>query len=105
MSLFSVAKCVPNYYIVMLLNSEIIFDYYREFINCTVNIQINDIRQLPIMIPSKEQLNSCYKEFKKAVALKKEYFNNTIEDKKINNELSETEEKLNKFTTNLYYFV
>lgn len=51
MSLISVVTAIPNFYFVILLNSELLFGYYREFINVTVNIQINDIRQLPIIIP------------------------------------------------------
>ena len=34
------------------------FEFYREFINCSVNIQINDIRQVPIIIPSPQQLRN-----------------------------------------------
>ena len=48
MSLMPIVKTISSYYIIALLNSNLIFDYYREFINCTVNIQINDIRQVPI---------------------------------------------------------
>jgi hypothetical protein len=59
MSLSSIVDYLPNYYIVTLLNSELLFDYYREYINCTVNIQINDIRQLPIIIPTNKQLDIC----------------------------------------------
>ncbi|SZD72667.1 Eco57I restriction-modification methylase [Candidatus Ornithobacterium hominis] len=59
MSLSSIVNEVPNYFIVTLLNSELLFDYYREFINVTVNIQINDIRQLPIIIPNKNELLKC----------------------------------------------
>jgi hypothetical protein len=59
MSFSSIINAVPNYYLVILLNSELLFDYYREYINCTVNFQINDIRQLPILMPTNEQLNTC----------------------------------------------
>jgi len=55
MSLCSLVENLPNNYFVSILNSNLIFDYYREFINCTVNIQINDIRQLPIIIPNESQ--------------------------------------------------
>ncbi len=58
MSLMPIVKTISPYYIIALLNSNLIFDYYREFINCTVNIQINDIRQVPIKIPSDIQLET-----------------------------------------------
>lgn len=53
MSLYAV-DVLSNKYIIALLNSNVLFDYYREFINCSVNIQINDIKQLPIIIPTEE---------------------------------------------------
>jgi hypothetical protein len=105
MSLLSVSDLVPNFYIVTLLNSEILFDYYREFINCTVNIQINDIRQLPIIIPRKDQLNICDKEFKKAVDLKKKYLNGFLQEYDMDYELTAIEYDLNEFAGKLYYSV
>ena len=53
MSLYAI-DLLSNKFIVALLNSNVLFDYYREFINCSVNIQVNDIKQLPIIIPTKE---------------------------------------------------
>ena len=65
MSLTSVIDNIPNFYFITLLNSNLLFDYYREFINCTVNIQINDIRQLPIIIPNNKQIEKFKKLFDK----------------------------------------
>ena len=62
---------IPNLYFVILLNSNLIFDYYREFINCTVNIQINDIRKLPVIIPDATQLEFCKKIFDNILQIKK----------------------------------
>lgn len=71
MSLMTLVEGIPNLYFVILLNSNLIFDYYREFINCTVNIQINDIRKLPVIIPNKVQLEFCKKIFDKILKIKK----------------------------------
>lgn len=46
------------------------FDYYREFINCTVNIQINDLRQLPVVIPTSNEIASIVQLFKKILVQK-----------------------------------
>jgi methylase of polypeptide subunit release factors len=105
MSLSSICDLVPNFYLVVLLNSEILFDYYREFINCSVNIQINDIRQLPIIIPTQKQLNGFKKEFEKAVNLKKEYFNGHFKEIDIDYKLAGIEHNMNKFVENLYYSI
>ena len=87
MSLSSIIDKVPNYYLITLLNSNILFDYYREFINVTVNIQINDIRQLPIIIPNQAVLEKIKLLFDKIVELKKQNYNDKINDieMKINN--------------------
>jgi hypothetical protein len=100
MSLCSTVDILPNYFIICLLNSEVLFDYYREYINCTVNIQINDIRQLPIRIPTIEQLQKCKPLYERAVMLKQ----NNINESDIENELSEIEQKLNEFVNELYGF-
>jgi hypothetical protein len=105
MSLFSIHRDIPNYYLVVLLNSELMFDYYREFINCTVNIQINDIRQLPIYIPSPEDLKYCHDLYQKVLKIK---MNEYIENNKNNNtknDISKIEAELNEFVTKLYQIV
>jgi hypothetical protein len=94
---------VPNYYLVILLNSDLLFNYYREYINCTVNIQINDIRQLPIIIPSKEQLTEYRPLYEQIVNLKKQSLQTTKEDAIFKIEKIELE--LNKYVGKLYKFI
>ena len=102
MSLTTLLKEIPNYYFVSILNSELIFDYYREFINCTVNIQINDIRQVPVVIPSEKDLTNLLPLFKKAVELKKSVADNLATEEGISNELQKIESEINKFVEQLY---
>lgn len=71
MSLLSVKSDISNKFIIGLLNSSLIFDYYREFVNCTVNIQINDIRQIPIIIPDTEDAKLLEVLVNKAIRIKK----------------------------------
>ena len=80
MSLSSIIENIPDFYFVILLNSNMLFDYYREFLNITVNIQINDIRQLPIIIPFQDQLKTYKVLFDEIVSIKKQEFNNTIDN-------------------------
>jgi hypothetical protein len=80
MSLCSLLESVPNYYIVSLLNSNLLFDYYREYLNCTVNVQINDIRQIPLVIPTEEALKHIEGLFKKAYLNKKNNSNENSEE-------------------------
>ena len=74
MSLYSMQQDVPNFYFVALLTSAWFYYYLKTFINNTVNIQINDIRQLPIIIPSDIELKAYKHIFGKAYALKKRQF-------------------------------
>jgi hypothetical protein len=105
MSLCSVLDNLPNYFFVVLLNSELLFHYYREFINCTVNIQINDIRQLPIRIPTLDALDEIKILYDRAIALKQSVFNRTFTESEIPSELAVIERKLNKIVEKLYYSI
>lgn len=50
MSLFTQVE-IPDWYFVCLINSKFISFYVDNFINSTSHFQINDARQLPIVIP------------------------------------------------------
>ncbi len=50
--------------------SYFIFKYKREFINSTSAFQINDARQLPIIIPTSFQIKTFQNIFEKALELK-----------------------------------
>ena len=52
MSIFGVTDAVPENYIITLINSTFISFYVDNFVNNTQTFQINDARQLPIIIPS-----------------------------------------------------
>lgn len=71
MSLMPTLGELSSKFIIGLLNSNLIFDYYREFVNCTVNIQINDIRQIPIVMPQREELYVIESLVDKAISIKK----------------------------------
>lgn len=101
MSLSSIVKTIPNFYLVSILNSELLFDYYREFINCTVNIQINDIRQIPVIIPSEELLKELHFHFERAVSIKKEDAKNMAIESN-STAIKQVEEKINFIVENLY---
>lgn len=84
------------------MNSGLIIDYYREFINCTVNIQINDIRQVPVVIPSNIELQKLEPLFKKAVELKQSVAKNKAPEETICSELLQIERNINDFVETLY---
>jgi len=75
MSLYSLSNRIPAFYFVCLINSNFISFYVDEFINNTQTFQINDARQLPIIIPNKDTLDKFEKLFNQAVQIKKGYSN------------------------------
>lgn len=62
---------IPNEFYVVLLNSYFAFLYKKHFINGSSAFQINDARQLPIVIPTKEQVARCLSIFERATKIKK----------------------------------
>lgn len=70
MSLFSILNETSDSYLVSLLNSSLIGGYIKVFINNTISFQINDARQIPIIIPTKKEFEEL---FNLAFKIKKSY--------------------------------
>jgi len=102
MSLYSTISTLPNFYFVTLLNSDLIFDYYREYINCSVNIQINDVRQIPVVIPTQKTLDKLKYLFDRAIELKKSVADGSATEEEISVELERVEMLLNEHINLLY---
>lgn len=71
MSIFGVTDAVPENYIITLINSTFISYYVDNFVNNTQTFQINDARQLPIIIPSRDEIEDAMKFVTEAISLKK----------------------------------
>lgn len=102
MSLMPILEELSSKFIIGLLNSNLIFDYYREFVNCTVNIQINDIRQIPIVIPQKEQLKEFESLVDKAISIKKSALEIDSETDCIDSNLLLIEDEIDHAVLSLY---
>ncbi len=102
MSLMPLISQIPSKFIIGLLNSNLIFDYYRVFVNCSVNIQINDLRQIPIIIPDIEQLKHIVSLVDKAISIKENCFKHGETEVNIA-ELDFVENEIDKFVRNIYY--
>jgi len=104
MSLFGTTECVPEYYIISLINSTLFSLYVDNFVNNTQTFQINDARQLPIIVPNEKQLEECKRIFDESIKLKKEQLNTTDTNRinVIEHELSIWQEKLDTFVLKLY---
>ena len=72
MSIFGVSNLLSEDYIITMMNSTLISYYVDNFVNNTQTFQINDARQLPIIIPTLEDDKRAKTFVSKAVKLKKE---------------------------------
>lgn len=103
MSLFPLLENITPKYVVCLINSKFASLYSHEFLNNTSHFQINDARQLPLIVPNKTQLNEFEKLFDKAYNIQEQKF-----DKKITKESAEALHKeiqieLDTMVENLYF--
>lgn len=101
MSLFTMTD-VPDWYFVCLINSEFISLYVDNFVNNTSHFQINDARQLPVILPNEKELETFKQIFNDSVALRKDNdFNSNFDD---NSMLSaKLQSKLDKAVLDLYF--
>jgi len=102
MSLFPLKDNITAKYIVCLLNSMFLFKYQRTFINNTVNLQMNDFKQMPIIVPSEDQLKFFESLFDKAYSIKEDYFNEKISKDIHDTQLDEVQKILDKEVYKLY---
>jgi hypothetical protein len=105
MSLYSLTDIAPEYYIICIINSKFMSYYVNDFINNTQTFQINDARQLPIVIPSKDNLEVFKKLFSCALEIKTSQFANRISNHKVEEKLSRIQEELDKEVNELYDMV
>lgn len=102
MSLYPNNDVINSKYCIALLNSNLIFDYYRVFINCTVNIQINDLRQLPIIIPSEQEMDEIVSLVDKAIEIKKKESIGILSESVSKDLLFDVEEQIDRLINKLY---
>jgi hypothetical protein len=102
MSLFSCIENISEKYLVSLINSYLIFYFKRTFINSTSGFQINDARQLPVIIPTEEQLKDFEDIFNRAVDIQKKKFNGEISEEEAEEKLEEIQKELDEKVLKLY---
>jgi hypothetical protein len=102
MSLFSLMPDTPDWFFVCIINSSFISEYVNDFLNNTQTFQINDARQLPIVIPTQAQLNSFHDIFNDAYAIKIKQFSNLISEPRAEQELSDIQDRLDDMVLDYY---
>ena len=102
MSLSSLLLVVPEYYIVCLGNSNFMSRYTEAFVNFTVNFQVNDARQIPIIIPTEKELEEFEELFNLAFKIKKATTDKEISSDESEKQLFIIQEKLDTMVNELY---
>ena len=101
MSLFTMTE-IPDWYYVSLINSEFISLYVDNFINNTSHFQINDARQLPIIIPSPRELEIFREISDASITAKKSIFSSAISAEIAEEKLNDKQLELDKAVLKLY---
>ena len=76
--------------------------YVDDFVNNTQTFQINDARQLPIVIPTEKQLSAFKTIFDRAYKIKKEQFSGIVSEEKAEMLLEPIQQELDKLVEELY---
>lgn len=90
-------------YFICLINSYTIFAYKRNFISSNSAFQINDARQLPIIIPDKNSLKQFDEIFDNALKIKKQQFSSAISAEKADEMLEPLQRRLDDLVEELYF--
>lgn len=85
-----------------VLNSTLNNRLTESFINFTVNFQINDARQIPIIIPSKDQLIEFEQKYDACFAIQEKYFEGKIEKADARKLLLTIESEIDQMVNRLY---
>ena len=80
MTLFSMSNLATTKYLICICNSQLINKYTEAFINFTLSFQMNDARQIPIIIPNPKQLAEFEALFDEAFAAQKAKFERGIDN-------------------------
>jgi len=101
MSLYDEAGLGDKYFVITL-NSYFHFKFLREFLNSSVNIQINDIRKLPIKIPTEKQLQTFNEKFDACYKIKKQQFAGELNESQATALLKPIEREIDRLVEELY---
>ena len=102
MTIFLREGLVTDKYIVCLLNSYLIFHFKKHFLNGTSAFQINDARQIPVRIPTSDELIEFEDIFDRAVAQKLSRANRLEKDAEASLEMEDLQKELDGLVFKLY---
>ena len=93
---------LSNSLILAVGNSLLINKYTEAYVNFTVNFQVNDCRQIPIIIPSSEELQNIESLIDKVISIKKSALETDSETDCIDTDLLLIENEIDNAVLSLY---
>ena len=93
------AQILSYKFFVCIINSHFACHYVKNFINSTVNFTTNDCKQIPIVIPTEEQLAKFEALFDRAYASQQDKFISNKNNQKL---LEDIQNELDSLIVNLY---
>ncbi|MDK2817936.1 MAG: Eco57I restriction-modification methylase domain-containing protein [Spirochaetota bacterium] len=102
MSLYPLYPIITSKYLLVMINSYFMFHYMKQIVNNTISIQINDMRQVPIIIPTEEQLQIAEELFDRAKAIKDQQIQKLITKDIADEQLDALQNEVDDFVYALY---
>lgn len=95
-------KLLSDKFLCCVLNSYLNNRLTESFINFTVNFQMNDARQIPIIIPTQKELEAFEKKYDECFAIQEEYFSGDIDKTEARTKLRPIEVEIDEMVNKLY---
>ena len=102
MSLYNRCDKTSTKFFIGILNSRFMYDYLKTFVNNSAALQINDFRQLPIIVPTEEELHQIEEITEQAIEIKKKLFSKEINEQCANQHLSLLQQQLDTVIRDVY---
>jgi hypothetical protein len=102
MSLFSVTKCVPEFFMISLINSQFVAYYINSFVNSTSHCTTGDAKLIPVLIPTVEKLQNIKEIFDKAIIIREKESSNLISEQEAESMLDIIQQDLDLTINELY---
>jgi len=96
------SSLVSDKFIVCVCNSFLNNRLTEAFINFTVNFQMNDARQIPIILPTKEKLAFFESKFDECFEIQQQYFSGDLEKAEARKLLKPIELEIDEMVNKLY---
>ena len=93
---------MPEYFFICIINSTFMSHLVNDFVNSTQTFQINDARQIPVVIPTNQELKKFENLFQKALKIKQAQFSNKFKKTEVENWLLTIQTELDKMVYKLY---